>query len=92
MLRALQELRAALAGTPLGERDIQAVVVPELEESDVGHPEGDTVLAVSIRASELMEAWTLTRDLVPLTGRWPVDDHGGCRDRASFGALRHLWR
>lgn len=72
MLRTPEELRAALSGTPLGERDIQGVVVPDLEELEVAHPERDAVFAVSIDASDLMETWTIARDLVPLTGRWPV--------------------
>lgn len=74
MIDSTDELRAILEGTPLAGREVVAIEVPASRGG--GGPttpvDPPVVLAVRIEPHELMAAWTVARELLDRTGRWPV--------------------
>ena len=61
MIDSIAELRRLLADTPLADADI----------AQVDAPAGETIFAIAVGA-DAMGAWQRLRDLLPVTGRWPV--------------------
>ena len=74
MIDSTDELRAILKGTALSGREVVAIEVPASRGG--GGPttpvDPPVVLAVRIDPHELMAAWTVARELLDRTGRWPV--------------------
>lgn len=74
MIESVYELRSLLEGTPLADRDMAEIEVPA-RRSGTGADlvvEASTVLAVRIRADEVLPAWESARGRLDRTGRWPV--------------------